>query len=466
MTEDEAPPSAAQNYPGEAIGMRYIDALTGALNRRAFLEAVSIAVLGGDPAGRMLAVVGIDLDDFGKINQTFGAHVGDMVLIATANRITDIVRHGDMVGRWGNDEFAVLLSGLRDASDLDVPARKILDAVQQPILLPDGGTLTIAASMGSAIHPIDADDIDTLFRRVELAVATAHGRGGRQHQRFQLEWEASLLDEFALQQALAGAIGRDELRLFYQPQIDLGSGEAMGAEALMRWQPASGDMVPPSVFIPIAERTGLIVELGYWAMGRAAADIAAWKRAGLQPLPVSVNLSARQLVEAGFAERVVAIVDAAGVPHDLIWCELTETAISSDPAAAATALRTLDEAGFTIAVDDFGIGNSSLGVLQRYPIGIVKIDRSFVSRIAIDRKSETLVRAINALSHELGMKVVAEGVETEVQRDFVAHIGCEFVQGFFYDRPLPDDEFRARWLTPARRRAPRSRPARRRPAAD
>lgn len=447
MSSEETSGGAPPNYLGDAIGMRYLDTLTGAFNRHAFMQAVGIATLGGARGG-MLAVIALDLDDFGEVNQACGPEVGDLVLAETAARISRVVRDGDVVCRWAGDEFTVLLHGLEREADLEAPIRRLADTVGRPIELPGGGEVSVSVSIGSAIHPLDANDAETLLRRMDLALAVARNSGGRQHRRFRPEWETLFADELTLQKALAGAIERDELRIHYQPQIDLRDGRAMGGEALMRWRRPGNGGVGPDRFIPIAERTGLIIELGEWAIGRVADDIASWSRDGLRTLPISINVSARQLVAGGFAERAIGLIDAAGVPHDRIWFELTETAIVSDPAATAMTLQALDTAGFTIALDDFGIGNSSLGVLQRFPIGVLKIDRSFVARITRDPRSGNLVRAVRALAHELGIKIIVEGVETEEQRAFLTTIECDFGQGFLFDPALPESEFRARWLAP------------------
>ena len=420
------------------------DALTGLPNRRQLAEHVAQAGRRSRRDGGSFALLLIDLDRFRHINDSLGHETGDRVLVDVAQRIQACMRADDLLARIGGDQFALLVEGA-DTAIAEATARRVLDAVAAPYSL-DGAQFTLTCSIGGALCPGHGHGADELVRHAEAAVLAVK-QGGRGHYRVQNgpraqrggDGRADIQLEHAMRQALAS--GR--FRLHYQPQVDLRSGRVVGAEALIRWRdPALGE-VPPSRFVPVAEDSGFIVALGDWVLEQAVRQGAAWRARGLA-LPVAINVSALQFQQPQFVERVAAVLAASQLPPQLLELELTESILVRDADEALQRLRALARIGVGMAIDDFGTGYSSLAYLKRFPIDKLKIDRSFVMGLPGDDSDCAIVVAILQMAGALGMKVIAEGVETEGQRQFLFDSGCHQFQGYLYAPALDSLSFEKR----------------------
>lgn len=413
------------------------DRLTGLPNRLSLEESLA-TILGdeGGPDGRF-AVLFVDLDRFKAINDTLGHDVGDEALKITANRIAEAVRNDDIVGRPGGDEFIVVLPHITGVSDVDIVAQRIIRMVRQPVTV-GGRELLLAASIGVALYPEHGDTARALVSHADAAMYRAKRRGGNAHLHFDDSMEAEIAERLNIENGLRLALDRGELRVHYQPIVDAADTRVVGCEALVRWQHPTRGLIPPDVFLPVAEETGLIVDIDRWVMEeaiRAACTI----RALLPDFRVAVNASPRALCEAGFGDDVIASARRHGLPLDALTVEITEKVVVET--AAVPVLNRLDAAGIRIAIDDFGVGYSSLAYLIDLPIDVVKLDRSFLRDVVADPRRRSLVRSIVALAQGLSLDVVAEGVETNEQLHFVRSAGCRTAQGYLFSKPLPLHEF-------------------------
>ena len=422
------------------------DALTGLPNRGQL--AAQVARLGprARREGRSFALLAIDLDRFRHINDSLGHEVGDRVLVDVAQRIRGCMRTGDLLARIGGDQFALLIEGA-DTGVAEATARRVLDCVAAPYNL-DGAQFTLTCSIGGALCPGNGHDAEDLIRHAEAAVLAVK-EAGRGHYRVQkgrrrADGRADIELDHAMRQALAG--GR--FRLHYQPQVDLRSGRVVGAEALIRWRDAVLGDVPPARFIPVAEDSGFIVALGDWVLAQAVSQAADWLRRGLR-MPVAINVSALQFQQPQFVERVAEVLAAAQLPPQLLELELTESILVRDAEEALQRLQALARIGVQLAIDDFGTGYSSLAYLKRFPIGKLKIDRSFVQGLPGDDSDGAIVVAILQMARALGMTVIAEGVESDAQRRFLRDSGCHEYQGFLHAPALEASSFE-RLLQPRR----------------
>lgn len=415
------------------------DALTGLANRHQFRSQLS-ALLAGPAAN--FAVLCLDLDHFKSINDTLGHAVGDALLQAVGERLRGVTRRSDVVARLGGDEFAVLMAA-GEMHEVEQLTQRVIDALRQPCLL-NGLQLTTYASIGVALAPRDGQDVDTLLNHADLALYAAKAAGRNEAFFFAPAMAASTRRRVALEQALRGALARDELHLVFQPQARIEDWAVTGFEALARWRhPELGD-VPPSEFIPVAEEGGLMAEIGDWVLAEACRQAAAWP----QPLVVSVNVSPVQALGGGFVERVLATAQAAGLPAARLELEITESVFLQESQTTLDALRALRAAGVRIALDDFGTGYSALAYLRRFPFDTLKIDRSFVRELATRGDARAIVKMILGLARTLGMHTVAEGVEEPAHAGVLQRYGCRTIQGYLVARPLPDDDvvdFLRRW---------------------
>lgn len=426
------------------------DALTGLANRWQFMQQLMYAMAQSARRQRGMALLLLDLDDFKAINDGHGHAAGDQVLVETARRIRSVLRAGDFLARLGGDEFTVLLSEISHPSDVDLVAQKLLAVLGQPIRVHDY-EVQPGASIGVACFPGDASDTETLMRYADMAMYQAKEAGRNTYAVYRPEMGKRLEERLLLHDRLKVALKEGHLRLHYQPQVDVRSGNVVSVEALLRWHdPVLGD-VGPDRFIPVAESTGLILALGEWVLETACRQQAAWAEQGLH-LQVAVNLSARQFRQPKLSERLAQLIAQTGVEPQHIELEITESEAMAEPEQAASVLSQLADLGVRLALDDFGTGHSSLSYLKVLPIQRIKIDREFVRHVPQQASDATLVRAVIALAHTLGLEVVAEGVESYEQLAFLRAYNCQAYQGWLTAKAMPADEL-GEWLEARRAKA-------------
>jgi len=417
------------------------DQLTGLVNRTLFRVCLDQAISRASRSDRMIAMMLVDLDRFKVINDTLGQDAGDQLLKAVADRLKGCVRTGDTVGRLGSDEFTVLVEGVRTTRDIARVAQKLLQVMEEPYVLA-GEPVVVTPSIGVAMSDGEQGDASTITKAADTAMCRAKESGGNAFRFFTPEMHVAVANRLSLERDLRKAIDRDELVLHYQPQVDLVTGDVVGMEALVRWHRGrDGELVPPGHFIPIAEETGLIEPIGEWVLRTACTDNSGWAQNGVGPLRVSVNLSVRQLRPSQLAKTVQEALRSSGLAPELLELEVTESLLMDDVDAARIALAELKELGVRISVDDFGTGYSSMNYLKRFPIDTLKIDQTFVREVPSDPDDTAITTAIIALGHGLRMDVVAEGVETEVQLEFLKTQGCDRAQGYLMTRPIPPVDF-------------------------
>ncbi len=417
------------------------DALTGLLNRAGLAARVDEAAARWRRDGSGFALLFIDLDRFRHINDSLGHETGDHVLQAVGQRIVACLRHDDVLARLGGDQFAVLVAGA-DEAGAEATARRVLNLVAQPCNV-DGASFTLTCSIGMALAPAHGLGIEDLARHAEAAMRVAKHGGRASFRLHQAQAEGDRRLHMRLDHAMRQALVSGRFRLHYQPQVDLRSGAIVGAEALLRWRDPEMGEIPPGRFIPVAEDSGFIVALGDWVLSQAVRQAALWHSKGIS-LPIAVNVSALQFQQAHFVDRVAGVLAVSGLPPRLLELELTESILVHDADDALNRLHALERLGVQTSIDDFGTGYSSLSYLKRFPIGKLKIDRSFVMGLPGDESDAAIVRAILQMAHALGKKVIAEGVETEAQRQFLQDAGCDEFQGFLVAPALDTLSFEAR----------------------
>ena len=412
------------------------DSLTDLPNRRVFQDRLQQAILRAQRENEKVAVLLIDLDRFKQVNDLLGHRVGDALLREVAQRAGSCLRKSDTLARIGGDEFTVLLSPVESVEGAERALRRIVQALRAPLTILDH-KITVSASIGLSVYPEHGEDPATLVRNADLAMYHAKRRGKNGWQTYMPELGAALLQKMSIEKALERAIENGELELLYQAQTDL-KRRLTGAEALLRWNNPELGQVAPLTFIPLAEESGLIVPVGAWVLEQACSQAAAWIKAGFPIGRIAVNISARQLGQAGFMDGVRSALDHSGLRPDCLELELTESVLMHNLGDCMSSLQDLRDLGVSVAIDDFGTGYSSLSYLQKLPVSRVKIDQSFVQGIT-DHSQETLplIRAIVDLAHGLGLTVIAEGVETERQLDALSTVGCDLVQGYLIHRPQP-----------------------------
>jgi diguanylate cyclase (GGDEF)-like protein/PAS domain S-box-containing protein len=413
------------------------DALTGLPNRLLLQDRLEQALARARRAHDSMALLLVDLDNFKTVNDTLGHVSGDELIRQVAKRLLGLVRKSDTVARLGGDEFAIVQTDLRDIAGAAVLADKIVVALGEPFDL-DGRRPLVGASVGIALFPDDGDALEPLFKHADIALYRAKAKGRNRFAFFEPQMNAEVMARRSMEEGLLQALAGDELTVFYQPQFDIRTGDLVGVEALARWRHPQGGLVLPGAFIPVAEATGLIRPIGEWILRQACRDARAWREAGLS-LRVGVNLSPSQIRQRELAEQIPKILAEFGLEPGALELEITESLFV--PPADTAHLMALAERGIHFAIDDFGIGYSSLAYLNRFPFDRIKIDRSFIAEIEVSAHAETIIRAIVQLGHNLGKVVLAEGVETEAQLAFLRHADCDQVQGFLLGRPQPADLF-------------------------
>ena len=419
--------------------LAHYDVLTGLPNRILFSDRLEQAMIFAQRNHAKVSLLFLDIDRFKQINDTLGHGVGDQLLQKVAERLLDCVREHDTVSRQGGDEFVVVLPET-DVAGAELVAEKILQAIIQSYSM-EGHDLRITASIGIAVYPDHAQDSETLIKYADVAMYQAKEGGRNRYLRFDPGMNASAYERLKLETALRVALERNEMRVFYQAQVDLVSGHVIGCEALIRWQHPEMGMILPEKFIPLAEETGLIVSIGHWVLEESIKQCRAWRDAGFQALSVSVNLSTLQFRQRNLSSQINDLLQKYELPASMLDLEITEGILMQGVERILLTLHELSAMGVTISIDDFGTGYSSLSYLKRFPIQKLKIDQSFVHDMTTDSSDATMVRTIILMAHSLKMHVTAEGVETEEQVDFLRQCGCERAQGYYFSRPIPADEF-------------------------
>jgi diguanylate cyclase (GGDEF)-like protein/PAS domain S-box-containing protein len=423
--------------------IRYLalfDALTGLPNRTQLEEHIAYAVSLAKRNNGHIALVFLDLDHFKNINDTLGHSVGDRLLIEIAARLQNGSREQDTVARLGGDEFILLLPDSNEDGVRRV-AEKLLESISRPFIDEKGNELTVSSSIGIAFYPNDGEDFETLLKNADTAMYRAKKDGRNGYCFFTQQMQARSVRNLEVENALRQAVARNQLELYYQPQISAVDGKLIGAEALLRWHNPELGSISPAEFIPIAEEGGLILAIGEWVLRTALTQLKSWMDRGMSPIIVAVNLSAVQFRHAALPQLVSTILDELQLPPEFLELELTESAAMHDPVAAIGIMNNLHERGIRMSIDDFGTGYSSLSYLKKFKVYKLKIDQSFVRDISTDPEDKAIVNAVIQMAHSLGLKTIAEGVETESQLEFVQSQLCDEVQGYYFSKPLPAGQF-------------------------
>lgn len=427
--------------------LAYYDELTDLPNRTLFREALQKAMAKAERHHRKIALMFLDLDRFKQINDTLGHYLGDQLLKLAAQRLKSHIRDGDLLARLGGDEFTVVLEDLVALSDAQIVAQKILAVLAQSFTL-DGHEIFVTTSIGISFFPDDARDMETLIINADTAMYRAKEAGRNTYRFYSADMNRTALARLDLENGLRRALARDELLLHFQPLIDLRTGELAGVEALLRWRHPEKGLVYPDEFIPAAEETGLILAVGEWTLAAACSQARSWDDQGLAPFRVAINVSARQFRQERFLDVLARYLREHSLPPGILELEVTESTLMNLDEATVNLLREIRQAGMSIVIDDFGTGYSSLSYLTRLPIDGLKIDRSFIRGLEEGSHGTAIVEAILALAHSLGLRVVAEGVETAAQLNFLKERGCPEAQGFYFSYPITAEELNQQWTSP------------------
>lgn len=433
----------------------FYDPLTKVANRTLFTERLTEAVRYAERTGSMFALLFSDLDKFKFINDVLGHIVGDKLLYQAAQRLVSAVKKRDTVSRMGGDEFVILVEGIRNEQEVHTIARRIQEVFKQPFNL-DGQEVYVNISTGMSIYPLDARDIHTLLKNADVALHRAKEEGGANFQQYHTGIAGASRDHLRLEKQLRSAIKNKELVLYYQPQVNLQTGNICSAEALVRWKHPQLGLIYPTEFISRAEESGFIVEMGEWIFNEVARQNKTWQHAGLPAIPITVNLSPRQLLQQDLVATLTQALERAGLAPEFFELELTESVIMKNVELAISILEECRQLGIKCLIDDFGTGHASLSYLKRIPVDVVKIDRSFVQSSTSSTHDAAIIKAIIAIAHQMKLKVIAEGVETAKQLEFLYQNKCDQIQGHLYSRPLPALQFARLLKNPPMLHLPRS----------
>lgn len=421
------------------------DNLTGLANRTLLLDRCEQEMRRSSRKGRGFGLMFIDLDRFKPVNDGLGHEIGDQVLKVVAQRLSAVFRGNDTLARYGGDEFVALIPDLEDRAAVAVAAGKVLHALREPVVMA-GHDLHIGASIGIAMYPDEGTDLDTLLARADAAMYRAKEAGGNLFRFYAAEMDHLVGNALHLETRLHSALAKNELEVHFQPQVHLVNGRMVGVEALVRWRDPQRGLIPPGDFIPLAERSALIAEIGSWVLGESCRALARMRAAGNPDLVVAVNVSPRQFARQDMVAEIDAALAAAGLPHSALQIELTESIFVKDSAKVAAILRQLADKGVSLALDDFGSGYASLSYLRDLPFDILKIDREFISNVHSSRYNGAIARAAIHLAEGMDMDVVAEGIEDSKQHRFLVDLGCRYGQGYHFGRPMPEPELIQRLL--------------------
>ena len=430
--------SQIEDAKERAVKQLNYDPLTKLASRTLFTDRFNHCLIKAQRTDTKIALLFLDLDRFKHVNDTLGPSVGDELLKKTATRIKDALRQGDTAARFGGDEFAVLLPDISGINHVQIIAQRILKALNTPFIL-SGHESYISASIGVSLYPADGKTVEQLLRKADNAMYKAKDKGKNTYQFFTHEMEVEANRRRQMETALHAAVKLLDFKLVYQPIINLESGETEGAEALIRWQDKQGQAISPATFIPIAEELGLISKIGSWVLEEACTQAVIWQKACELPLKISVNLSSRQFQNNDLAKLIVNVLAKTGLAPQNLALEITESLLMVDEKQIMQQLKSIRELGVHLAIDDFGTGYSSLSYLKKFPINILKIDRSFIKDLNVDQNDAELVKGILSLAKSLQLSVVAEGVEEKGQLDFLAENGCKHIQGYYFSKPLSSE---------------------------
>ena len=417
------------------------DILTGLPNRMLFQDRLLQAINYAERQRSNVALLFMDLDRFKDVNDTLGHHVGDLLLQEVARRIRLCVRGSDTVSRQGGDEYVIMLPNLKEFDDIIQVVNKLIESIANPFEL-EGHSVHLTTSVGVSVYPQDGTDIETLIRNADTAMYQAKDSGRNGYRFFTQEMNHSIARRVGEESKLRRALNRNELRLFYQPQVDMSSGQIVAAEALVQWQHPEDGLTTTAEFIRIAEESGMMVSLGEWVLNEACQQNQQWRAMGLREISIAVKLASSQLHDRGLMEVILAALSRSGMPANALELEITESAMMKDPEQAIIMLNKISKLGVRISIDDFGTGYSSLSHLKKYPIDGLKIDQSFIRDVSIDNDDAVIVTAVIGMAKNLRLSVIAEGVETVEQFKFLKGLGCEKMQGQYFSKPLPANGFR------------------------
>ena len=421
--------------------LAHYDRLTGLSNRQYFHEKFERAITRARRSNRLVALFFVDLDNFKIVNDTLGHNAGDQVLMQTAQRLQSCVRAGDMIARLGGDEFAVLVEEINSPLGAEVMGKKLLKALAEPSIV-DGRPISVTASIGITMYPTDDGDASALLKNADIAMYQAKENGRNGLRFFTERMHSQLIQYHRTESELREALDAGQFYLVFQPKMDLHDGTLRGLEALLRWTHPERGNIEPKEFIPIAEASGQIVPLGNWVIEQACRHVQAWRTFGIAVPQISVNVSALQFNQPNFHEQVGAILERTDAPAELLELELTEGVLIEDTDRVQECLLRLKSVGLRLGIDDFGTGHSCLSYLRRFPIDVLKIDKSFVSDIGKNSDGEAICAAIISMAQRLNLETVAEGIETEQQLRFLQSNGCSAGQGYFFSPPVAADQLR------------------------
>ncbi|MDT8281387.1 MAG: EAL domain-containing protein [Gammaproteobacteria bacterium] len=417
----------------------YHDLLTKLPNRALLRDRLSLAISQAKRDNEKLAVMFLDLDRFKNINDSLGHMIGDELLQQVSMRLKECIRAGDTLARFGGDEFTLMLpklhNGRDDASRL---AGKITDTLKQPFII-DGHELYVSTSIGIALYPQDGTNMDSLIKHADVAMYHVKGQGKNGFQFYSNDMNVPYIKKLSMDTGIHKALDNNEFHLVYQPQVNLRTGEIVGVEALLRWNHPEHGAISPTEFIPFAEESGLIIDIGHWVLESACTELSRWRSAGLPEIRMAVNISARQLMEDDIVDKIIRILKTHNVPGRCLELEITENTIMDDMDSVIRKLHELSHLGINFAIDDFGTGYSSLSYLHKLPIQTLKIDRIFLKENRISKGDNTIINTIVAMAKGLKLNVIAEGVETQAQLEYLRGIDCNQAQGFLFGKPLPPD---------------------------
>jgi len=425
--------------------LAYHDTLTGLPNRLLFMDRMDQAISRAIRTDGKFTLLFIDIDNFKVINDSMGHDAGDKLLTAVTSRLQKTLRRSDSIARLGGDEFAVILENISDPEDTVFVANNLLEVLAEPIAINDR-KVCIGASIGVAIYPVDGESFGILLKNADTAMYRAKEQGRNTFEFYTSEMSALAMKRLDLENSLRAAIENEEFVVYYQPKFNLKERRLVGMEALVRWEHPTSGLIPPDEFIPLAEETGLINSLGQWIIESACKQLYEWQKKDYQVPNLAINISARQFQEQNLADIFQQLIEQFHLAPEQLEIELTENILVQDHKRAKIILNELHDMGMLIALDDFGTGYASMAYLKDFPINTVKIDRSFVSGIPTDKENMAIVKAITGLTHALGLNLIAEGVETDQQIEFLKDIDCEQGQGYYWSRPLAAEIFEVEFL--------------------